>query len=101
MASDDPTYHPERRIRFDGTITAGNLLTVFAMGIALLAWGFRLEGRVDVQERVSNEFEKRLDKESTQRQSIETDIKQAIRDVSAKLDRLIERTAPSREQQNR
>lgn len=89
--------HPERRIRFDGTITAGNLLTAFAMGVALIAWGFRLEGRVDLQERVSNEFERRLEKESTQRQAIETDIKQAIRDVSAKLDRLIERTAPPRD----
>lgn len=38
---------PDRkRIQFDGTITAGNVLTAGAMLVALLAWGFRLEANI-------------------------------------------------------
>lgn len=36
-----------RVLKWDGTVTAGNLLTAFAMLLALTAWGFRLEGRVE------------------------------------------------------
>lgn len=39
---------PERRaLRWDGTVTAGNLLTAVAMLVALLVWGVRLEGQVE------------------------------------------------------
>lgn len=36
-----------RLLRWDGTVTAGNLLTASAMLMALLAWGLRLESRVE------------------------------------------------------
>ena len=43
--------HPEaldtRMLRWDGTVTAGNVLTAVAMLVALLAWGFRLEAQAD------------------------------------------------------
>lgn len=35
--------HERKAIRWDGTVTAGNLLTAIAMLVALLTWGFRLE----------------------------------------------------------
>ena len=34
-------------IRFDGTITAGNVLTAVMMAIIVAVWGIRLEGRVN------------------------------------------------------
>ena len=38
---------PDRRtLRWDGTVTAGNLLTAVAMLVALLVWGVRLESQV-------------------------------------------------------
>lgn len=40
----------KRRIHWDGTITAGNVLTAAAMVLALIVWGLRLEGRVDLQD---------------------------------------------------
>jgi len=36
-----------KRLHWDGTITAGNALTAGVLLLALLGWGFRLEGRVD------------------------------------------------------
>lgn len=39
--------HERRVLRWDGTVTAGNVLTAAAMIAALLTWGLRLEARVD------------------------------------------------------
>ena len=39
-----------RALHWDGTITAGNVLTAGAMMLALLVWGMRLEGRVEQTE---------------------------------------------------
>lgn len=45
---ESPTEAADRRtLRWDGTVTAGNVLTAAAMLIALLAWGFRLEAQAD------------------------------------------------------
>jgi hypothetical protein len=41
---------PSRALHWDGTVTAGNVLTAAAMVIALLVWGLRLESRVDIQD---------------------------------------------------
>lgn len=38
---------PKRGLRWDGTITAGNVLTAGTLVLALLIWGLRLESRVD------------------------------------------------------
>lgn len=35
------------RLKWDGTVTAGNVLTAIVLITAVLAWGVRLEGRVD------------------------------------------------------
>jgi hypothetical protein len=59
MEQQDPAPPDRRRLHFDGTITAGNVLTAAAMVVALLAWGFRLEARVDTErmERIRLEAE--------------------------------------------
>lgn len=59
MEQQDPTPPDRRRLHFDGTVTAGNVLTAAAMVVALLAWGFRLEARVDTErmERIRLEAE--------------------------------------------
>jgi hypothetical protein len=86
--------HPERRLRFDGTITAGNLLTVLGMVAALLIWGLRLESRVDQQDLLRLQLEKRLDSSEAGQAVAAGEIKAQIRDVASKLDRLIERLSP-------
>lgn len=91
---DETQTHPERRIRFDGTITAGNVLTSVGMLLALVVWGLRLESRVDMQEKAQSQLERVVERN-------DGEIKLALRDLAAKLDRLIERTTPGRENQPR
>jgi len=47
MAETMEDAHARRVLRWDGTVTAGNVLTAAAMITALLAWGFRLEAAND------------------------------------------------------
>jgi hypothetical protein len=58
-----------RRIHWDGTITAGNVITAVSMLIALVVWGTRLEGRVEMERveriRMEAELRARLDADST------------------------------------
>lgn len=43
-----PVVDPKRRaLHWDGTITAGNVLTALAMLLSLTVWGLRIEGRTD------------------------------------------------------
>lgn len=84
-----PPTHPERRIRFDGTITAGNILTAVGMLLALVVWGLRLEGRVDLQERAQTQLERVVERN-------DGEIKQALRDMSGKIDRMLERLTQER-----
>lgn len=46
-----------RALHWDGTITAGNVLIAVPLLVGLLAWGLRLEGRVDRTEDRQNRFE--------------------------------------------
>jgi hypothetical protein len=47
MSETPEDAHARKVLRWDGTVTAGNVLTAAAMIIALLAWGFRLEAAND------------------------------------------------------
>jgi hypothetical protein len=47
MTETPEAAHERKAIRWDGTVTAGNLLTAVAMVVALLTWGFRLEAAND------------------------------------------------------
>lgn len=42
------------RLHWDGTISAGNVLTALALLASMLIWGLRLEGRVDLQQAVGS-----------------------------------------------
>lgn len=81
--------HPERRLRFDGTITAGSLVSTATFILGLAAGWAHLEGRIVRLEENKLVVADRLDREGNE-------IKQALRDVNAKLDRLIERFSPQR-----
>jgi hypothetical protein len=48
---------PRRTLTWDGTVTAGNVLTAATLLLGLLVWGLRLEGRVDRQEDRQQRFE--------------------------------------------
>lgn len=83
--------HTERRLRFDGTITAGNLLTLAGFIVAaFVAWA-NLDTRVALLERGDREMQAAFERETTYTRSTEGEIRLVLRDVAAKLDRLIER----------
>ena len=50
-----------KRLHWDGTVTAGNVLTATVLLVALMGWGFRLEGRVDLHEQRINQAEEQID----------------------------------------
>lgn len=86
-----------RRVRFDGTVTLGNLLTAAAMAAGVMFWGLRLEGRVDGQditigaqrEAVAEKIdalEKQLGRETTFMQESLRRIEGAVQRVEQKLD---------------
>lgn len=62
-----PSSAPATRLRWDPTVTAGNLLTAIAMGGALIIWGLRLEGTVSGHDRRIDtlEAERRRDNAET------------------------------------
>jgi hypothetical protein len=66
-----------RRIRFDGAISMGHILTAIAMAAGLLTWGVRLEGR-------ANEHDARITRIETARERDERDAL-ALRDVISQL----------------
>jgi hypothetical protein len=90
-----------RRVHFDGTITAGNLLTAVAMVIALLAWGFRLEGRVEAErvERVRMEAEitRRLEADAQRERDGFAELRAGLRRIEDILLRSVRADAPPRQ----
>lgn len=83
--------HTEKKLRFDGTVTAGNLLTVLGFTAAIFVAWASIDTRVTILERTDAEMRSAFDRETTHTRSVELEIKQALRDVVSKLDRLIER----------
>jgi hypothetical protein len=68
MSGNTAEHHsPRAKLQFDGTVTAGNVLTAAAMVFALVVWGLRLEGRVET-ERVER---MRFETETLRRQEAE------------------------------
>lgn len=47
MTETPEAAHERRVLRWDGTVTAGNVLTALAMVAALLTWGLRLEAQAE------------------------------------------------------
>ena len=81
------TEHPEAersRLHWDGTISAGNVLTAAAMFAAMLVWGLRLEGRVDLQQAVATLHATRL-QQIEQKDQTDTREMVSVRETLAKL----------------
>lgn len=74
-----------RALRWDGAVTAGNVLTVIAMLAALIVWGVRLEGRVDRADQRQQIFETQA---AALRQQDRADNLEQLREVKASLTRI-------------
>lgn len=87
-----------RRLHWDGTITAGNVLTAAAMAAALLTWGLRLEGRVETERvermRMEAELKHRLDQDSTRERDGFAEVRAGLRRIEDILLRSVQGIAP-------
>jgi Tfp pilus assembly protein PilO len=76
---------PRRTLTWDGTVTAGNLLTATTLLLGLLVWGLRLEGRVDRQEERQGRFEQLSAQHRTEDRQAElaalAELRQALRRI--------------------
>lgn len=74
-----------RALRWDGSVTAGNVLTAAAMIVGLIVWGIRLESRVDRANERMQIFEATT---TAQRQQDRADNLEQLREVKASLTRI-------------
>ena len=103
-------------MRFDGTVTAGNVLTAGAMLLALAVWGVRLESRVDhetdlrtrlessvvqttrdlkdAQTISSTRLEKTISDEALRMRDSDADLKASLRRIETKFDTLAASPSP-------
>lgn len=76
---------PRRTLTWDGTVTAGNVLTAATLLLGLLVWGLRLEGRVDRQEDRQLRFEVLTTQHRTEDRAAEmaalSELRQALRRI--------------------
>lgn len=82
---------PRFGVRFDPTVNAGHLLTTVALLVSLVVWGVRLESRVDHEADLRARIERRMDEESSRDKDAQKEIKDSLRRMEDKIDRIQER----------
>ena len=92
MASLKPVF------KKDGTVTAGNILTAVAMLVALLAWGFRLEGQVAAERvertRMEAEIGRRLEADGQRERDGFAELRAGLRRIEDILLRSVSGASP-------
>lgn len=83
---------PHQRLKFDPTISAGNILTAVAMLIALVAWGMRLESRVDSTAARLEVSERRLETSERRLDLALTEVRDSNREIMLELRTVMEQT---------
>jgi hypothetical protein len=94
----EPEAREHRRIRFDGSISAGHILTAIAMFAGLLTWGVRLEGRANDNDTRIARLEtarERDEREGLVLRQVLAELTTSVRTLSSEVERL--RTARERE----
>lgn len=94
MAGEQPP-HGRINLRWDGTITAGNVLIALPMVAGLLIWGTRLESRVDHESQLRARLEQRVERDRTTDDRLFEVVRAEIRtqgeQTRAALDRLVDK----------
>jgi hypothetical protein len=78
-----------KKIHFDGTVTAGNILTAIGMISALIVWGVSIEGRIAHESDLRVRIEKRIDEVEARSGEGANELKMALRRIEDKLDNAI------------
>ncbi len=86
---DDPNASgaPRFPLRWDGVVTAGNVLTAVAFLSTLIVWSLRLENRVDMAVKDVDGLQKRLEQTDARRDRSDNEIKTSLQRLDDKLTR--------------
>jgi len=83
---------PNKRLHWDGTVSAGNVLTLVGMLVVLLVWGVRQEARIDQNEyrigQVEEQVEQSLEQFTAALNAVETRIGRQIDGLSSQVERI-------------
>lgn len=78
-----------KRLRFDGTINAGHIMTTVGLIATVIVWGVRLEGRVDHESDIRGRIEKRIEEVEARSADGATKLEASLRRIEEKIDRVI------------
>lgn len=78
-------------LKFDGTVTAGNLLTAVGMFIPVFWWGTTVETRLAEKEATINAMQRQIDRDSAAHQRSFQEIKDGIYRIEDKLDKKVDK----------
>jgi cell shape-determining protein MreC len=92
----DPPHHGGRlHLRWDGTVTAGNVLIALPMVVGLVIWGARLESRVNHESDLRSRLEAQVQRDRINDDRLFEVIRAEIRtqgeQTRAALDRLVDK----------
>lgn len=73
-------------VRFDGTITLGNLLTALGMVVPVFIWGTTVETRLAEKTAEIRAIEQRQDRDGRSHTDAQSEIKASLRRIEDKLD---------------
>jgi hypothetical protein len=74
-------------VRFDGTITLGNLLTALSMGVGLFVYAMTVETRLTTLKDKDIELEKRIERDTKLYMDSLGEIKTGLHRIEDKLDK--------------
>lgn len=80
----------EKTLRFDGTITAGNLITLIAFLISLTAGWMTIKSDIQLERQARIYLESRFAEAQTSTAQRATETREAVKELSSKIDRVLE-----------
>lgn len=95
MKAQVPTQwgHDKRSWHLDKTISVGHLVSTVIIAVSVFSWAVTLDKRVEQNSLNIEHLKEQQVNDRKQVQEMRVEIKQDLRDINAKLDRLIESQA--------
>jgi hypothetical protein len=89
MDAPDHDGGPKYPLRWDGVVTAGNILSIVAFLGTLIIWSLRLEGRVDAAVKDMDNLQKRVEQGEVRHDRSDANIASSLQRLDDKITRLL------------
>lgn len=83
------SQHKKTEWQLEKRVSWGHLLTTVTIIVSAITWGNKMDSRVEINAREIAHVAKDLEKETNNRKALRVEIKDDLRMINAKLDRLI------------